>query len=80
MIKIDIDSEEAMQEWFNSLNASFFELRDKKYTNLSKNDSLDNSLEDRVVAALKKESDQGDWDIDFLEESGIAIKRAKEDE
>jgi len=57
MIKIDIDSEEAMQEWFNSLNASFFELRDKKYTNLSKNDSLDNSLEDRVVAALKKESD-----------------------
>ena len=57
MTVLDIDSEEAMQNWFKGVKESFFKLRDEKYPNLWKNDSLDNSLEDRVVAAIKRESE-----------------------
>jgi hypothetical protein len=58
MIKIDIDSDESMQEWFDSLNSSYFDIVSKKYPEALENSDLeDNNLEDRVIAALKKESE-----------------------
>ena len=51
MIKIDIDSDESMQEWFDSLNSSYFDIVSKKYPKaLENSDSEDNNLENRVVA------------------------------
>jgi phosphoserine phosphatase len=41
MIKIDIDSDESMQEWFDSLNSSYFDIVSKKYPELKKNESLE---------------------------------------
>jgi uncharacterized protein YijF (DUF1287 family) len=57
MTVLDTDSKEDMQNWFKGVKESFFKLQDEKYPNLWKDDLPDNNLEDRVVAALKKESE-----------------------